>query len=156
MTPKRSKIRAGIHRGLKREEGTALLETMVSLLTVVSLAFGLFELCLFTYTAVVLNYAAEQGVRYAIMHGTDSTQCSGPDSSCTDPSYTKVKAAVTSAASAALHNISAMTVSVSYPSSTAKPGNPVTVVLSYSYIPYTSLFRLEKTMTFSAEGKILF
>jgi len=152
----RSRVREGLHRGLHDEAGSATLETMVSLLTVVTLAFGLFELCLLTYTAVVLNYAAEQGVRYAILHGTDSSNCSGPDSSCTDKSYTNVKSAVTTAATASLHDLSEMTVNVSYGSGTAKPGNPVTVTLSYTYIPIVGIFGLDNAMTFSSRGEILF
>lgn len=145
-----------IRCALKREEGTALLETMISLLTVVTLAFGLFELCLLTYTAVVLNYAARQGVRYAVLHGTDSSNCSGPDSGCTDKSYANVKLAVTSAASAALNDVSAMTVNVSYGNNTAKPGNPVTVSLSYNYVPMLGIFTVSNAMTFTSEGKVLF
>ncbi|MGH7168987.1 MAG: TadE/TadG family type IV pilus assembly protein [Gemmataceae bacterium] len=156
MKPGKRSVREGLRRGLKDEGGTALLETMVSLLTVVTLAFGLFELCLLTYTAVVLNYAAEQGVRYAILHGTDSSNCSGPDSSCTDKSYANVKSAVTSAASASMHDLSAMTINVTYGSGTAKPGNPVKVTLSYNYVPIVSIFSLTNAMTFSSEGEILF
>lgn len=151
-----TRTREGIRRALREETGSALLETMVSLLTVVTLAFGLFELCLLTYTAVVLNYAAEQGVRYAILHGTDSSTCSGPDSGCTDQSYANVKSAVTTAAAASLHDLSAMTVNVSYGSGTAKPGSPVTVTLSYNYVPLTGVFSMESAMTFSSQGEILF
>lgn len=149
-------MRARVRCGLKDKEGSALLETMISLLTAMWLAFGLFELCMFTYTAVVLNYAAGQGVRYAIMHGTDSADCSGPDNSCPDKSYAYVKSAVISAASACLHNISGMTVTVDYAGNTAKPGSPVTVELVYTYVPYLSLFGLQKTMTFNSQGEIIF
>ena len=69
------------------EEGQATIEMLVSFTTVFALVFWLFELCLFAYTCSVLNDAAQEGVRYAIMHGTDSSLCSGPDSACTNKSY---------------------------------------------------------------------
>lgn len=156
MNGARSRVRTGVRRCLQDEGGSALLETMLSLLTVITLTFGLFELCLLTYTTVVLNYAAQQGVRYAVMHGTDSSNCSGPDSTCTDKTYTNVKSAVTTAAAASLHDLSQMQVNVSYGSGTAKPGNPVTVTLSYTYVPLVGLFSLDNEMTFSSQGEILF
>ena len=61
------------------EEGQASFEMVVSLMVVMSLMFWLFELSMFTYTCSVLNDAAQEGVRYATMHGTDSSVCSGPD-----------------------------------------------------------------------------
>ena len=92
-------------RARGRENGQATLEMVVSLTVVFSLVFWLFELCMFTYTCSVLNDAAQEGVRYAIMHGTDSSVCSGPDTQCTNQTpYSNVQAVVTTAASASLHN----------------------------------------------------
>jgi Flp pilus assembly protein TadG len=114
--------------GPGHEDGQAALEMVVSLMVAFSLVFWLFELCMFTYTCAVLNDATQEGVRYAIMHGTDSSNCSGPDTQCTNQTpYSNVQAVVTSAASASLHNMSAMTVTVSYANDTAALGNPVAV-----------------------------
>ena len=56
--------------------------------------------------------------------------CSGPDTGCTDQSpYANVTAVVTNAASSSLHNMSAMTTTVTYTNSTAAIGNPVSVVV---------------------------
>jgi Flp pilus assembly protein TadG len=140
-----------------QEEGQAILETALSLSVTISVVFWLFELCMFTYTCAVLNSAAQQGVRYAIVHGTDSSACSGPDSSCSDNSpYANVRAVVTTAAAASLHTISAMTVTVSYPNGSAAPGNPVTVALVYTYIPYINLPGVGNTVAFSSKGEILY
>jgi Flp pilus assembly protein TadG len=127
------------------------------LLVLMSLVFWLFELCMFTYTCSVLNDATHEGVRYAIVHGTHSTICSGPDSSCTDQSpYTNVKAAVTSAASVSMHDLSAMTVTVSYANSTAALGNPVAISVVYTYVPYVNLPGLQNKLTFNSQGMILY
>jgi Flp pilus assembly protein TadG len=148
---------SGKRQFLCEDAGQTLLETALSLWVTISVVFWLFEFCMFAYTCNVLNSAAQQGVRYAIVHGTDSTSCSGPDSACTDSSpYAKVKAVVTSAASASLHDTSGMTVTVSYLNGTAAPGNPVTVQLAYTYVPYIKLPGIANTVTLSSRGYILF
>lgn len=140
-----------------RQDGQATLEMLVSLTVAFSLVFWLFELCMFTYTCVVLNDAAQEGVRYATMHGADSSNCSGPDKQCTNQSpYSNVQAVVTTAASASLHNLSAMTVTVNYVNSTAALGNPVEVKVAYTYVPYLNLPGLPNAVTLSSQGNILY
>jgi Flp pilus assembly protein TadG len=130
---------------------------MVVILLVMSLVFWLFELSMFTYTCSVLNSATREGVRYATLHGADSSVCSGPDTSCTDQSpYSNVQAVVTSAASVSLHNLSAMTVTVAYSNNTAAVGNPVTVKVAYTYVPYVNLPGLQNSVTFTSQGQILY
>jgi Flp pilus assembly protein TadG len=144
-------------RKILDDDGQAILETAISLSVAISLAFWLFELCMFTYTCAVLNSATQQGVRYAIVHGTDSASCSGPDSTCADNSpYSNVRTIVTAAASASLHNTTAMTVTVTYANGTAAPGNPVTVASMYTYIPYITLPGIGNTVRFSSTGQILY
>jgi Flp pilus assembly protein TadG len=141
----------------RRTKGQATLEMLISLLVATSLVFWLFELSMFTYTCSVLNDAAQEGVRYAILHGVDSTICSGPDTSCTNQSpYSNVQAVVAAAASASLHNLSAMTITVSYTNSTAAPGNPVAVKVAYTYVPYINLPGLANVVTFTSQGEILY
>jgi Flp pilus assembly protein TadG len=144
-------------RGRGGQDGQATLEMLVSLIVAFSLVFWLFELCMFTYTCSVLNDAAQEGVRYAIMHGIDSSNCSGPDTQCTNQSpYSNVQTAVTTAASASLHNLAAMTVTVSYANSTAAAGNPVAVRVVYTYVPYFNLPGLENAVTLTSQGEILY
>lgn len=146
----------GLRRGVRGEEGSALLELALSLTVTFLLAFGLFELCMFTYTCIVLNDAAQEGARYAIMHGTDSTTCSGPDTGCTDQVSANVKTVVKNIASASLHDMSTLTVTVTYGDATAKPGHPVLVKAAYTYVPYVNFPGLRRTMTFKSQGRILF
>jgi Flp pilus assembly protein TadG len=130
---------------------------MVVVLLVMSLVFWLFELSMFTYTCSVLNSATREGVRYATLHGADSSVCSGPDTTCTDRSpYSNVQAVVTSAASVSLHDLSAMTVTVAYSNNTAAVGNPVTVKVAYMYVPYVNLPGLQNSVTFTSQGQILY
>jgi Flp pilus assembly protein TadG len=141
----------------KDQSGQATIETVVSLIVTFSLVFWLFELSMFAYACSVLNDAAQEGTRYAIMHGTDSSICSGPDASCPDHSpYANVTAVVTAAASASVHNISAMTTTVTNANSTAAVGNPVAVVITYTYVPILAFPSLAKVLTFTSRGNILF
>jgi hypothetical protein len=143
--------------GPARQDGQATLEMLVTLMVSFSLAFWLFELCMFAYTCSVLNSAAQQGVRYAIMHGTDSANCSGPDTGCANGTpYSNVQAVVAAAASASLHNLSAMTVTVNYLNSTAALGNPVQVKVVYTYVPYLNLPGLQNAVTLTSQGNILY
>jgi len=140
----------------RSQDGQATLE-MVVILLVMSLVFWLFELSMFTYTCSVLNSATREGVRYATLHGADSSVCSGPDTTCTDRSpYSNVQAVVTSAASVSLHDLSAMTVTVAYSNNTAAVGNPVTVKVAYIYVPYVNLPGLQNSVTFTSQGQILY
>jgi Flp pilus assembly protein TadG len=158
----KARARPSIHlhgklAGLDCERGQATVEMVVSLMVVMSLVFWLFEFCMFIYTCSVLNDATEEGVRYAIVHGTDSTLCSGPDSACTNHApYSNVQAAVKATASASLHNMSAMTVSVSYANNTAAVGNPVAVTVSYTYVPYVQRAGLGGKVSFSSQGEIVY
>ena len=139
------------------DDGQASVEMAVSLMIVTLLVFWLFEVCMFMYTCGVLNNAAVEGVRYAIMHGTDSTICSGPDAGCTDQApYTRVQAIVKSTASASRHDLTAMTVTVSYDNGTAAVGNPVEVKVLYTYVPYIQLPGLRGKVSFSSRGQIIY
>jgi Flp pilus assembly protein TadG len=139
------------------QRGQASLELLITFIVAFSLVFGLFELCMFTYTCSILNDAVEEGVRYAIMHGTDSSQCSGPDAGCADQSpYANVQAVVNNAASASLHNLSGLTVTVTYSNATAAIGNPVSVAVAYNYVPILNFASLQYALRLSSQGQILF
>jgi Flp pilus assembly protein TadG len=137
--------------------GQATLEFALSFTVITALVFGLFEICMFTYTCSVLNEAAAEGVRYAIMHGTDSTICSGPDAACPNQSpYSSVQAVVKATAAASMHDVSAMTVGVSYANATAAPGNPVTVSIVYTFVPYVNFSWIKRSVTFTSAGQVIY
>lgn len=142
---------------LGNQKGQATLEMLISLMITFSLVFWLFELCMFTYTCSVLNSAAQDGVRYAIVHGTGSQNCSGPDTGCTNQSpYSNVQAVVNATASASLHDLAAMRITVTYANNTAAEGNPVVVKVAYTYVPYVNLPGLQDAVTLTSQGEILY
>jgi Flp pilus assembly protein TadG len=144
-------------RDLAREDGQAMIETAVSLLTATVVGFWLFEFSMFAYTYSVLNEAAHEGVRYAIVHGTDSGSCSGPSSGCGDTSGANVIAVVQNMAANTLHDMSAMTVTVGYPDATgSKPLSLVTVTVNYTFVPYFNLPGIQNAMQVTSQGRIVY
>ena len=136
--------------------GSLLLETALALMLALPVIFGVFEICMFTYTLSVLEDAARMGVRYAIVHGSDSGNCSGPGSRCADSAAANVQSAVQQNAANSLHDTSAMTVNVSYPDGSSSPPSRVIVAIRYTYVPYLNLPGLAQGMSATAEGRIVY
>ncbi len=129
----------------------------MSVLTLILVVMAVFEFCMVIYTYDTLGDAARQGVRYAVVHGTDNATCSGPSSGCGDSGGNNVISVVTNAASASFHNISVITVTPSWPDGTSTPGSRVKVKITYNYIPYIALpGGIAPQMKLSAEGRIVF
>ena len=141
---------------VRAEEGSLLVETALSLLIVIPMVFWMFEMCMLTYTYSVLGDAARQGVRYAIVHGTDSGNCSGPSSGCADSSAANVKSVVTTAAGFSFHDLSKMTVQVTYPDLASNPPSRVNVTINYTYVPYIKLPGIANSVQLSAQGRIIY
>jgi Flp pilus assembly protein TadG len=142
---------------LRGEDGQSMVETALSLILAFSMAFLVFEASMLAYTYSVLNNAAREGVRYAIVHGTDSSSCSGPSTGCGDSTAANVKAVVNAYAATSFHDISGMQVTVSYPDATqSKPMSLVVVNVTYKFGPYFNLFSVNSTLNLSSEGRILF
>lgn len=133
-----------------------MVETAVSLLVVLPVVLWLCEICMLTYTYSVLGDAARQGVRYAIVHGTDNSNCSGPSSGCDDTSGANVAAVVKQNAHFAFHDLTDMTVQVAYPDSSSTPSSRVAVSISYTFVPYVRLPGIVHTMQLSAQGRIVY
>ena len=131
--------------------GQAQLEFVLSILFVLLLIFGIFEMIMLVYTYNVLADSAKEGVRYAIVHGADST---APCPSACSPS---VKSVVASYAQYSFHDVSGMTVNVNYldGGSNATPGR-VQVQVTYPYSPLLNLSWPRVTVHASAEGRIFY
>ena len=117
----------------------------------------LFEGAMLVYSYSVINNAAREGVRYAIVHGSDSTNCSGPSSGCTDTSAANVVDVVKQYAALTFHDTSGMTVTVDYPDATqADPLSLVTVTVDYTYIPISNLVSLSSNLSVTSQGRIVY
>lgn len=148
-------LRAALEKS-RLEHGSLMVETAISLLVILPIVLWLCELCMLTYTYSVLGDAARLGVRYAIVHGADSSNCSGPSAGCGDLGGANVMAVVKQDAHYSFHDVTGMTVQVAYPDSSSMPPSRVAVSISYSYVPYVKLPGIAHTLQLSAEGRIVY
>lgn len=125
----------------RRQRGQSLLETAMMIVVIFTVVFWVFELGWLMYTYSVLADAANEGVRYSIVH-------SGGDVSGT-------QTRVATFARTALHNVSAMSTSVTFPDGSSAPPNRVRVTVTYRYVPFLSNFINTPTMHAYAEGRMV-
>ena len=141
----------------KSENGQGMVETALALLGAFTLAMMLCEGSMLVYAYTAINGAAREGVRYAVVHGSDSTNCSGPSPGCADAPAANVVAVVKQYAALSFHDISNMTITVDYPEATqADPLSLVTVTIKYTYVPLVKLFNLNSTLTITSHGRIVY
>ena len=130
------------HKLRRDQRGSVLLEFAISLLLVLTILFTTLELCSAIYTYTVLADAANEGVRYAIVHSSD-----------TGGAVSKVK----TYAAYSMHDVSKIEVSVTYPDGSAAPPNRVAVSVTYQYVPYLSNFMVKPpTLSAYAEGRLVY
>ena len=108
------------------------------------------------YSYSVLEDAAREGVRYAIIHGTDSASCSGPSTGCGDSTGANVVSDVKVYADVFTKADPNLNVTVSYPDGTSTPESRVQVTVTETYQPVFHLPLSSPTMSVSSEGRILY
>lgn len=141
---------------LRNESGSVAIETALGFMLIMAMVLGIIELSMMAYTFGVLEEAARDGIRYATIHGTDSTSCSGPSSGCADSSATNVSSDVTNYASAYVANVSGMSVTVTYPDAASTPNSRVQVAIAYQYQPLFTFAGTPPTLHVSAVGRIIY
>ena len=156
-TQLRSRLGRRAGKLARDEHGAAALEFALSVWTLILVTFLIFEFCMMVYTYSVLANAAREGIRYAVVHGTNNGSCSGPSSGCGDANGNNVKAVVNGYAALSFHNTGAMTVAPSWPDGKSTPSSRVVITINYPYISYLQLPGFNSpTMTVTAEGRIVF
>jgi Flp pilus assembly protein TadG len=141
----------------KDDRGSMLIEFSLSVWTLFLVTFLIFEFCMSIYTYSVLSNAAREGIRYAMVHGTDSSSCSGPSTGCGDTIGSNVTSVVNGYANVSFHDLRAMTVTPSWPDGSSTPNSRVVVTISYSYIPYLAIPGFSAPqMQVTAEGRIVY
>jgi Flp pilus assembly protein TadG len=128
----------------RRQRGQSLLETALMIVIIFTVMMWVFEIGQLMYTYTVLADAANEGVRYAIVH-------SGGGVASTPTTVTTV----TNFAKTSMHNISAITVTVTAPDGNYNPPNLVRVKVSYTYVPSLKAFITPPTLTAYAEGRMV-
>ncbi len=137
------------------DHGAIQVEFALSILTILFVIFFMWELIMAVYTANVLSDAAKEGVRYAIVHGSQGST-SGVANPCSSPGpAAAVQNVVLNYAQLTFHDISAISVNVTYPDCDLDPPSRVRVEVTYSFIPYTAL-PVNPTLRTAAEGRIVY
>jgi Flp pilus assembly protein TadG len=134
------------------ESGATLVEFAFSMPILLSLIFGLIEVCMACYTHEMISEVAREATRYAIVHG--ATCETGSGSSCT----ATASAVNTFASSVTWPNIGggAITPNTTYPDGNEAPGSRVKVQVTYVFplsIPFIPATHL--TMSSASEMYII-
>ena len=155
---------------LTGNRGQAQVEFALVIVFLMLLILSMIELLSLMHTYNALADAAKEGVRYAVVHGTKNSIPSGPTCPCVDidgpaapsgsmPGYGSGYGVVQTYAQYSLHDITGITVSVSYPDDANPPANQppnrVQVVVAYPFRPLFNLGWPTVTVNAAAEGRIM-
>jgi Flp pilus assembly protein TadG len=134
-------MRLGTQARWRRQRGQSLLETALMIVIIFTVVTWVFEIGQLMYTYTVLGDAANEGVRYSIVH-------SGGDTAGTT-------ARVKSFAGTSMHDVTSISVTVTAPDGNYNPPNRVRVKVSYTYVPSLKVFTTPPTLTAYAEGRMV-
>ena len=146
-----------IRRLRRNNRGQTTVEFLISAVFVFVLVFWVFELIMLLYTYSVMAGAAKIGVRYAVVHGCgkNSATCSGLcPTACGDTAGGNVVTEVKKYAAYSFHDLTGISIVVSYPDSSADAPSRVRVVINYPYKPYFTLGWKPPTINAASEGRI--
>jgi len=148
-------------RASRGEQGATLVETALSMVILLTVIFGVFEICLAVYTYHFISEAAREGTRYAIVRGA---QCSGFASACPASStdvQTYVKGigfpGIDPSKMTVLPVWSSYTSGGNCPASPAPcntPGNLITITVQYNF-PLAIPFIPAKTLAMSSTSSMV-
>src|SRR5260370_28277499 len=172
MTQASSQTRSAFNRVLHSDRGQATIEFALVILMLFVMVLSIIEMIFFMSTYNVLADSAKEGVRYAMVHGKNNSQPSGPTCPCVDidgpaappgtnPGYGSGYGVVKTFARYSLHDVSGtnITVTVTYPGGDATPANKtpnrVKVVVAYPYKPFFGLGWPTVTVNAAAQGRIM-
>jgi len=146
------------------DKGQASVELALSTVFLVLLFASMIELVMLMYTYVVLADSAKEGVRYAIVHGSQNVAPSGPTTgSVTSPPCTSsstnvgnVQTAVKNYLAASGHDKNQMTVNVCYFDGDNAAPHRVAVTVTYVYQPFFGMGWPTANVNAAAQGRIVF
>lgn len=148
---------AQFYRLMSGESGAVIVETALAYTMMIVCVLGIVGFAMMAYTYSIYQDATRSGVRYAVVHGADSSNCSGPTTGCGDLNAEHVSSAVRSYASPYTAPISGMTVNVSYPDvGGCKPPSRVIVTVTYTYTPLVNVLPSSLVFQVSSQGRIIY
>jgi hypothetical protein len=139
------------------ESGSAAIETALAYTVMTTCILGIIGFALMAYTYSVYQDAARYGVRYAVVHGSDSSTCSGPTTGCGDPTGGKVVDTIRTYARPYAASISGMNIQVSYPDAGGcTPPSRVIVSITYTYTPLFNVLPSGLVFQATSQGRIVY
>jgi Flp pilus assembly protein TadG len=133
-----------IRRFIHDERGNSMVEfALVTTVVLVPLLFGVIEFGRLVWAKDMITSASREGVRYAIVHGTDCGLVAG----CTLADSAAVANTVI-----ARTQLSPITVKTEW-AQDKDPGDTVTVTVSYTYTPIVKVPFLTSAKTITATSK---
>ena len=142
------------------EDGSALIETALSLVLLLIVVTGIMEIGWLLYTYHFISDAAREGTRYAIVRGSS---CAAAGSLCTDVSQTDIQNYIENLGFLGI-NSGNMTVTATWPNAGAactpsaspcnNPGNLVKVTVAYKF-PLSIPFVKASTINMSSTSEMV-
>jgi Flp pilus assembly protein TadG len=134
-----------VRRDTHREAGQATVEFALVLPLLLLLVTGLFDLGRAVWQENTLAYAAREGTRYAMVHGSTSATPIGPCTNCQDATIS----AVVARASIGVYNI---TSTLNYPDGNNDRNSRVSVDARAPFVPLPSQYLLNGALTVTLRG----
>jgi len=149
---------------LREEQGSAILETALSMIILLTFLFGIMESCLMLYTYHFISEAAREGTRYAIVRGSTAGPGCGTSYTSFDctASPANVQSYVTNLGFPGI-DPAKMTVAPAWSAYTNgstcgtpcnSPGNLVTVTVTYNF-PLTIPFVPAQTFALTSTSSMI-
>lgn len=138
--------------GFARGEGAqSLVEFALVLPVFLLLVTGLFDVARAVWQENSLAYAAREGTRYAIVHGSAGNPAVGPCSNCLNPATANLGNVVNTVTSSAIgvYNID---VTIDYPDGDNQRNHRVTVDATAPFVPLPSQYLLGAAYQITLRG----
>lgn len=128
------------------EDGQALVEFALVLPVLLMLILGLIEVARAVEQENTLSFAAREGARYAIVHGSSSSSPLPYCSSCTNATLTSV------VQNAAISVNGTLTVTVAFPDGDNRRGSRVSVQATAPFVPLPSQWLFNGALSVTLRG----
>ena len=138
-----------------REKGQAMVEFSMLGIVLFIMVFGMIDAGRAVWNYNTLSHATREGTRYAIVHGADSSNPSGPDSANFTPPSDDVMVRQTIEKFGSGLDPDRLTVTSEWLDGSNERGNSIKVTSSYDYQPMFNFFgTLSFTLTSSSTMEI--
>lgn len=135
----------------EEDGGQALIEFALTLPIFLLLVTGIFDVARAVWEENTLAYAAREGTRYAIVHGSGGDPVVGPCNMCVDPTTDGLDNIVTVVNNAAV-GVHGIVVTIDYPDLANHRLDRVTVDASAPFVPLPSQYMLGSAFQITLRG----